>query len=441
MAATVADVALALRDVLTTTAEAAAHDSGFVRRRSKLTGAAFVQALTFGWLDNPEATLEELAQAAATVGVRISPQGLDQRFTRRAADCLLRVLQAAVTRVLAAEPVAIPILQRFAGGVCALDSTTIALPDALAALWPGCGRTPSAEGQAAVKLQVRLDLLHGTLNGPFLFPGRGQEPQGPLYDAPLPPGALRLADLGFFELDTLRDFSRGGVYWLTRMRGKTQLYDAQGRRWKLTAFLAAQTGARVEQEVFLGVQHRLPARLLAVRVPEAVAQQRRERLLKTARKRSEKVSADAWALAAWTVYVTNVPVALLSLDEALVVARCRWQIELLFKLWKQEGRVDESRSEQPWRVLCEVYAKLLGMVVQHWILLINCWSYADRSLVKAARTVRGHALHLAAVVKDGHLVGKVLEIIQRCLAAGCRIPKRRKEPATYQRLLVLTEPG
>ena len=71
---------------------------------------------------------------------------------------------------------------------------------------------------------------------------------------------------------------------------------------------------------------------------------------------------EAWALAAWTVYVTNVPVALLSLDEALVLARCRWQIELLFKLWKQEGRIDESRSEQPWRVLCEVYAKLLGMV-------------------------------------------------------------------------------
>lgn len=441
MAATVDDVALALRSVLTTTAEAAAHDSGFVRRRSKLTGAAFVQTLTFGWLDNPEATLEELAQAAATVGVRISPQGLDQRFTQRAADCLLRVLQAAVTRVLAADPVAIPILQRFAGGVCALDSTTIALPDVLAALWPGCGRTPSSDGQAAVKLQVRLDLLHGTLSGPFLFPGRAQDPQGPLYEALLPKGALRLADLGFFELDTLQEFSRREVYWLTRMLGKTQLYDAQGRRWKLTDFLAAQTADRIEQDVFLGVHHRLPARLLAVRAPEAVAQQRRQRLLRTARKRSQQVTPEAWALAAWTLYVTNVPVALLSLDEALVLARCRWQIELLFKLWKKEGRVDKSRSEQPWRVLCEVYAKLLGMVVQHWILLVNCWSYANRSLVKATRTVRGHALHLAAVLKEGHLVGRVLQIIGRCLAAGCRITKRRKEPATYQRLLELTEPG
>jgi hypothetical protein len=441
MAATVPDVAETLQDVLTNTARVAAHDSGFVRRRSKLTGPAFVQALTFGWLDNPDATLEELTQAAATVGVRISPQGLDQRFTPCAADCLLRVLQAAVTRVLATDPVAIPVLQRFAGGVCVLDSTIIGLPDVLAALWPGCGRTPSSDGQAAVKLQVRLDLLHGELNGPFLFPGRGQEPQGPLYDASLPAGALRLADLGFFELDTLRDFAQQGVYWLTRMKGGTELYDTQDRRWKLTAFLAAQNAARIEQEIFLGAHHREPARLLAVRVPEAVAKQRRQRMQRTARKRSKKVTAQAWELAAWTIYVTNVPSTLLSLEEALVVARCRWQIELLFKLWKKEGRVDKSRSGQPWRVLCEVYAKLLGMVVQHWILLVNCWSYANRSLVKAARTVRGHALHLAAVLQEGHLVGKVLEIIGRCLAAGCRINKRRKEPATYQRLLELTEPG
>src|SRR5439155_1738848 len=83
--------------------------------RSKLTGPAFVQTLTFGWLSNPEATLEDLAQTASTVGVSISPQGLDQRFTPQAAACVLEVLQAAVARVLTADPVAIPILQRFPG--------------------------------------------------------------------------------------------------------------------------------------------------------------------------------------------------------------------------------------------------------------------------------------------------------------------------------------
>jgi hypothetical protein len=43
------DVAQALPDVLTAVADAAAVETHFVQRRSKRTGAAFVQALTFGW--------------------------------------------------------------------------------------------------------------------------------------------------------------------------------------------------------------------------------------------------------------------------------------------------------------------------------------------------------------------------------------------------------
>ena len=49
---------------------------------------------------------------------------------------------------------------------------------------------------------------------------------------------------------------------------------------------------------------------------------------------------------------------LLTLTEVLVLLRARWQIELLFKLWKSHGHIDESRSAQPWRVLTEVFAKL-----------------------------------------------------------------------------------
>ena len=123
------------------------------------------------------------------LGVSISPQGLEQRFSPQAADFLLRLLQEAVTQVVTADPVAIPILQRFLGGVCLLDSTTLALPDALADRWAGCGGTTVADGQAAVKLQVRLNLLNGALTGPFPQAGRVPDQQGVLQDAPLPAGA------------------------------------------------------------------------------------------------------------------------------------------------------------------------------------------------------------------------------------------------------------
>ncbi len=54
---TVAQLAEALQTLLTTTADATAQATHFVQRRSKLTGAAFVQALVFSWLANPQATV------------------------------------------------------------------------------------------------------------------------------------------------------------------------------------------------------------------------------------------------------------------------------------------------------------------------------------------------------------------------------------------------
>src|SRR5712692_8013820 len=95
-AAKIHEVASALQVVFNRIADAAALDSGFVQRQSKLTGDVFVRTLTFGWLHNPDATLEELTQTAADLGVSISAQGLDQRFGPRAADCLQQVLTAAV---------------------------------------------------------------------------------------------------------------------------------------------------------------------------------------------------------------------------------------------------------------------------------------------------------------------------------------------------------
>ena len=87
-----------------------------------------------------------------------------------------------------------------------------------------------------------------------------------------------------------------------------------------------------------------------------------------------------------------------SVEDALVLARARWQIELLFKLWKQQGQIDEWRSRKPWRILCEVYAKLVALIIQHWLLLVSCWGYPDRSLVKAAQTVRSYAIMLVSAL-------------------------------------------
>jgi hypothetical protein len=246
---------------------------------------------------------------------------------------------------------------------------------------------------------------------------------------------LRLADLAYFDLDDFITLDEQGDYWLSRFKTGTIVWDADGVRHDLPDLLAAQSDRVVDLRVRLGQHGQLRCRLLAVRVPQEVIDQRRRRLYADARKHGRTPSARSLALAEWTILITNAPVSKLSVREALSLARARWQIELLFKLWKGHGRIDESRSGKPWRVLCEVLAKLLAMVVQHWIVVVACWAYVDRSLTKAAQTVRKLALLLGCAFGDEARVVAALTTIQDCLAIGCRINKRKQAPHSYQLLL------
>jgi hypothetical protein len=232
---TITQVAQAMQTVLTDVADRTARITGFVQRESKLTGAKFCQTLVFGWLANPQATLEELSQTAAVVGVKISPQGLDQRFSPVAAECLRQVLGATVEQVVATDPAAIPILQRFQG-VYLQDSSVLVLPESLVEVWQGCGGS-TGTSEAAVKLQVRMEMLSGQLSGPCLQAGRVHDRKSPFQTEPLPAGSLRLADLGYWSLDVLQAMSGAGVFWLSRLQVQTVVFDADGQRWDLLRLL------------------------------------------------------------------------------------------------------------------------------------------------------------------------------------------------------------
>lgn len=429
-------VATALQRVLTDVPAALAHETAFCQRRSKLTAACFVQTMVLGFLAQPQATLTQLTHRAAAAGVSISPQGLAQRFTPAATTLLHQVWEAALAEVVVAEPLAAGLLAKFPA-VILMDSTTIALPDALASVWVGCGGRVAQGSQAALKLTVSLDLVTGAL-ATRPSDGSAQDKSSPLQHAPLPAGALRITDLGFWSLAVLQDIADQDAYFLSRLHLQTTVLTPEGERLDLVAWLGGLNRRRVSIPVRLGVRARVAARLLAVRVPHRVAQDRRAKLLAHAKREGEVVSATKLALADWTLLVTNAPPDVLAIREALVLARARWQIELLFKLWKEGGRIDEWRSTNPDRILGEVYAKLTAMIIQHWVLLVSCWGFVDRSLIQAAQAVRDHAVALLLALPSRRAVLAVLATITRVLASGSRIASRRKKPSLFQ---LLTDPA
>ncbi|MCA1675725.1 MAG: IS4 family transposase [Actinobacteria bacterium] len=432
-------VARAMQQVLTTVAEEAAHTTGCVQRQRCFSGASWVQTLVFGCLHSPLPSLTDLSQTAAALGVLVTPQAIAQRFTEATATCLEQVLTAAVTTLVTADPVAIPLLDRFAE-VDVLDTTTLRLPPELADRWPGCGNGAHRPA-ASLKLGVRLDLRHGTLTGPLLDTGRTHDRASAIAAVPLPAGALRLADLGFWSVAELATLTDTGTCWLSRLQAGTTVHVADGTMRSLDAVLTTTTATELDLSVTLGQAVQVPARLLAQRVAPAVAETRRRQLRRDAKRRGHQSRQTTLDRADWLLLVTNVPPERLTLAEATVLARARWQIELLFKLWKRHGHLDAARSADPWRRLGEVYAKLIALVLQHWTLLLGCWHHAARSLVKAAAMIRRHALCLALALPSPARLCQALRTLQASLAGAGAIPRRRTRPSLAQLLLASDEGG
>jgi hypothetical protein len=435
---TLTQLARAVQDLLTTKADELAHSTRFVVRRRKVTGSNFAQAVVFTALADPAASESKLHAVAAAVGLDASRQALDKRLDARGAEFLRALLGAAVAEAVG-SPVTVPLLRRFTT-VEVLDSSIIALDDRLADVYRG-GRSGTTPGpKAAVKLTLGLDLVSGELRGPELADGRAADLRAALAEDAPPPGGLQLADLNYFCLEKFARWAEAGAYWASRLKVRTAIADPRGRKIDLLDRLRSAGDGDIDVDVMLGGRRRLACRLIARRVPAEVAEVRRGRLIDKSRRRGDRVSELALALCEWTILVTNVPRALLSVTEAMALARMRWQIELVFKLWKGVGRVDEFRGSRPQAALCELYGKLLAQVVRHWVIVVGAWSRRDRSPTKAAAIVGALALSLAAAIGSIDRLRWVLGRARQMMDVAARMEKRKRSPNAHDMIFCL-DPG
>lgn len=441
---TVPRMASVLRKVFERDADALAREMRVIQRERKLNGATLLLLLVLGWLHQPKAGSSALARFAGTIGVTISKQGIEEHWTFQTAEWLYEVLLRAVQGLISAKGVAIPLMQRFAG-VYIEDGSSIRLPDGLVRYWRGCrgGNAQDTRTEAAVKLTLRLELKQGTLHGPFLQDGRSHESKSLLQDVPLLQGALWIADLGYFALVRLAQLSKTGVYFLMPLKDGVVTWLAGQRVDILEVLQAHAEQDEQEYEILLGAAKQVKCRLFARRATDEQVKRRHSNQDEYARKHGTTVSQRQRDWAKWTLVISNVPAPLLSLAEALVLLRVRWQIELVWKLWKMQGLLDEWQTQNVARILCEVYAKLLGVVLQHWLMLLSCWDDPHRSTIGVSEIVRDQVVVLAHGFCRRLSLTQALRLVCEAIrqAAGRSIAGRSDRPSTSRLLLAFASTG
>src|SRR5262249_44053403 len=159
-----------------------------------------------------------------------------------------------------------------------------------------------------------------------------------------------------------------GGFWLAPAKADLHFYDERGIKTDLVTYLKRHDEQEgVDIQIQAGLCDRLPVRLIALRQsgeksgmkPRYVHYQKAgskgiqtsgpkgtARKPAKSREKTKRASNTRLQIGQWIILLTNVPQDRLNPLEARVLMRCRWQMELLWKLWKQYGKIDAWQSSK-----------------------------------------------------------------------------------------------
>jgi hypothetical protein len=404
---------------------------GLVRRRPrKILPLAFLQTSCLLALQQNVSLSGWAGLWSLFHGQTLSKQAVAKRFSAAAVAFLQSVLKALLARLCFGSlprPKALATFSR----ILIQDSTCVALHHKLAAQFPG-SHSHRHGRSATLKIQAFYDVLsqsclHFELGS---FSTNDQAASASILQWART-GDLILRDLGYAVLEVFKEFQQKGIYFLSRWLPHTALLDpATGQSLDLLARLRAL--GQWDATVWLGKEDRLPVRLVALPVPEAVAAERR-RKLRANRDRRLRPSAQRLALLGWDIYITNVPASLWTPATLPAVYQLRWRIEILFKAWKSHFRLDTLTAGSAEQVQVLVYGRLIWICLFQVSFLNPDAPTATLSVIKLASWSQNFLLawlvtaHRFAPPKNPATL----------IAYHCRYERHRKRQNFHQKLFSL----
>ncbi|HEV7349449.1 IS4 family transposase [Telluribacter sp.] len=341
------------------------------RSTSRLSAWMFLQLNTCLVSNGSSVSLTDMTDTLLeTFGVELTKQSLDERFNCFAVTFMRSCFEHVFEQVVASSggpQSATRVFER----VILRDATSFQLPAQLASFYEGnAGDTTGS----VIKIQQEYDLLSGKVLRLDLRSGKENDTQW-LNEQGLPVSAndLQLMDLGYFKLGHLLHIARQGGYFISRYKVGTSLFrkDRQGHYQKLdwSELLPHVQGADFERQIWLGEgTQKLPVRLHLHEVPDLQVQKRlRKYQLKDCNQPSTRkkyqTSELKKRLASYNIFITNATEQQLEAEQIYTFYKLRWQIELLFKIWKSVFAIDKIGKMSVGRFHCYLYGKLIAILV------------------------------------------------------------------------------
>lgn len=311
--------------------------------------------------------LDQLAISAHRINaqVKVTGQAFKERFNSLAVEYLKQMFAEALQMTAPAPARAIALLAAFSE-VNLLDSSTITLPETLKTEYPGCG---GGGAKAAAKLYLVLNYLTGGYHTMQIEAGRkADQNMGEKFLAGHAPGALWIFDLGFFNAPFLAQIAAAASFFVCRLAASQTVFycpraAGQLEPFDLDHFLMRAPRKLFELGIVFGPEQQVSARLIITPVPKEVAATRRRKAREKARQNGRQPTQKTLARCDWTLLLTNASETQLPTSTVREVYGVRWQVELAFKLFKSDARLETTLGREKHRVQCELYAKLIALLL------------------------------------------------------------------------------
>lgn len=324
--------------------------------------------LMFANKSSDQLSLEDLANDFCEQhGIIISKQALQERFNDFSVSFMKDLLKRQLSQQL---PGMRPEFCRHFNRIRVKDSTRFCVPKDYGSIYKGQGGIGTS---AQISIQYEYDLLTGApivLELTSACRNDQQDSRETLNN--IEKDDLLIRDLAYTSQNYIHHIATTKGYYLNRLNSKWTMYDKHGALIdfsKIVKRLKRHSLSVVEFDANIAIgKDLLNTRLIVSRVDDKTYNERLRKAQIAAGSKGYQLSNRFKTYAALNLFITNVPKQWLKTEQVRAAYGLRWQIELIFKVWKSQANINKVKEMKLQRFQCQLLAKLLWILV-NWKML------------------------------------------------------------------------
>lgn len=360
-----------------------ARENLFIQRKSAKSSAdGVVHSLLSGVIDGNSSLADIGLNLSHYQQSNISRQAIHQRLNQRAVDFMSEVNSNLLAQKYSQE---FPLKSHSFKRILVEDASLVQMHEGNSENFKGFGNRKGET--AAFKLDFSYDLLSGkTISSERIEAYDNDKKAGSkLINDLAQAGDLILRDMGYYKQSDFRDIEALGAYWLSKIPTNVNIKH-QGKDFNEILKCTKLDSIDVEVELSNGA---FKCRLIACRASPEQAAEKRRRAKKQAQSHGKTPRKNAKLRNGWHITITNVTKDQMETQEMIDLYRLRWQIETIFKAWKQSTSLKKCFNKQSnihhQQCLIQASLLLLLLTMKFVVILQNqtpCW-LSVRKVAKA----------------------------------------------------------